>query len=231
MSWITSGKLDAVLDIQLPRHPDDEVDLKAIFEEITRNVADITSNPMGPEEDAVAAQVQAAAKRDKEVIPGQHRLQRPALRAPEPVDHEDAGKEERRIVTVDIDLRFRDLKAAVPMFTSDLSVRNNAFIRPIVAFIKLVVALRKMLINPSANRTLVPIHCKVEADLVRDASCCQEETRSNVNRMTLTVHGRFSRVSPVPPTAVLSLMTAAGLMTSVSDQVSCPALPCDNPLR
>ena len=44
--------------------------------------------------------------------------------------------EEKRQVTVDIDLRFRDLKAAVPIYTSDLSVTNNAFIRPIVAFIK-----------------------------------------------------------------------------------------------
>ena len=44
--------------------------------------------------------------------------------------------EKKRQVVVDIDLRFRDLKAAIPMFTSDLSVRNNALIRPIVAFIK-----------------------------------------------------------------------------------------------
>jgi distribution and morphology protein 31 len=48
----------------------------------------------------------------------------------------EAQGQERREVTVDIDLRFRDLKAAVPMFTSDLSVTNNALIRPILAFIK-----------------------------------------------------------------------------------------------
>jgi distribution and morphology protein 31 len=41
-----------------------------------------------------------------------------------------------REVILDIDLRFRDLKAAVPLYTTDLSVRNNALIRPIVAFIK-----------------------------------------------------------------------------------------------
>ena len=139
MSWITSGKLDAVLDIKFPRHPDDEVNLQAIFEEITRNVADITSNPMGSDDqtrDLVVAAAAAKRDKDKELIPGQHRLQRPALRAPAPAGKGAASEEEKRTVTIDIDLRFRDLKAAVPMFTSDLSVRNNAFIRPIVAFIK-----------------------------------------------------------------------------------------------
>jgi len=53
---------------------------------------------------------------------------------------------------IDIDLRFRDLKAAVPLFTSDLSYVNNALIRPIVAFM-------------NANKTLVPIHCRVVKDL------------------------------------------------------------------
>lgn len=39
-------------------------------------------------------------------------------------------------IVIDIDLRFRDLKAAVPMFTPDLSYVNNALVRPIVAFMK-----------------------------------------------------------------------------------------------
>jgi distribution and morphology protein 31 len=47
--------------------------------------------------------------------------------------------EEAPKVVIDIDLRFRDVKAAVPMFTSDLSYVNNALIRPIVAFVKSVV--------------------------------------------------------------------------------------------
>ncbi len=56
-------------------------------------------------------------------------------------DDEERSRKDERKVTVDIDLRFRDLKAAVPMFTSDLSVKNNALIRPIVAFIKWVLRL------------------------------------------------------------------------------------------
>jgi len=49
---------------------------------------------------------------------------------------EEEGGKEKRILTMDIDLRFRDLKAAVPIWSGDLSVANNALIRPIVAFIK-----------------------------------------------------------------------------------------------
>jgi distribution and morphology protein 31 len=102
------------------------------------------------------------------IIPGQPRLARPPLRAPALAkDSNTEELRERRVVTVDIDLRLRDLKAAVPIYTTDLSVTNNAFIRPIVAFIKWVQKLFvKVMLTGSANRTLVPIHCQVDADLV-----------------------------------------------------------------
>ncbi|SCV72728.1 BQ2448_4265 [Microbotryum intermedium] len=55
-------------------------------------------------------------------------------------------------VSIDLDIRFKDLKASVPYFTSDLSYINNALIRPIVAFI-------------NSHHTLVPIHCHLDLDL------------------------------------------------------------------
>ncbi|GAA5871229.1 hypothetical protein JCM8547_007230 [Rhodosporidiobolus lusitaniae] len=60
--------------------------------------------------------------------------------------------EEDKIVSIDLDVRFKDLKATVPYFTSDLSYVNNALIRPIVAFI-------------NRNRTLVPIRCHIDLGL------------------------------------------------------------------
>lgn len=148
-----------MLDIKFPHHPDDQVDIKAILGEISRKVLLIShgAHPDHPGIDAVmepdhhvagdaAADTLAAMDVVAErVIPGQARLARPALRAPRPdYDNPDASEtqpgrlldEETRKVIIDIDLRFRDLKAQVPMFTSDLSVTNNALIRPIVAFIK-----------------------------------------------------------------------------------------------
>jgi distribution and morphology protein 31 len=152
-SWITSGKLDAVLDIKFPQHPDDdEMDIKALFEDIGRNVAAISVG-VHPDDAAgdhfdVVSQLHDTLSAVSDLLPGQHRLARPPLRAPE----QTIPAEDKRQVTIDIDLRFRDLKAAVPVFTSDLSMTNNALIRPIVAFI-------------NANRTLVPIHCQVAADI------------------------------------------------------------------
>ncbi|CAK9779869.1 hypothetical protein CC85DRAFT_286216 [Cutaneotrichosporon oleaginosum] len=159
VSWIQSGKLDAVLDIKFPAHPDDEVDVQAIFKEIGRNVATIALHGEHPYRDDAAGEMDdhsqildtlaaAEASNPSSLLPGQARLARPPLRAPE----DTMPLEEPRQLTIDIDLRFRDLKAAVPVFTYDLSVTNNALIRPIVAFI-------------NANRTLVPIHCQVAADL------------------------------------------------------------------
>lgn len=139
MSWITSGRLDAVLDIKFPYHPEEQVDIREIFDQIGRNVATITSSGVLNGDQVLPADGASSAG-PKGVIPGASRLAKPALRAPQAQIKAVAEEEERvkREVTVDIDLRFRDLKAAVPMFTSDLSMTNNAFIRPIVAFIKSV---------------------------------------------------------------------------------------------
>lgn len=55
-------------------------------------------------------------------------------------------------VIIDMDVRFKDIKAAVPLFTNDISYSTNAFVRPIVAFM-------------NANKTLIPIRCRIVMDL------------------------------------------------------------------
>ncbi len=156
-----------MLDIKFPTHPDDEVDINALLSQISKNVQDIARETgvmtsSGELKDTDGADARAAAEaaqaamevqlartqKENEVNPGQHRLAKPALRAPDSPapavravaveQGEEGDQEPPREVTVDIDLRFRDLKAAVPIYTTDLSVRNNALIRPIVAFIKCV---------------------------------------------------------------------------------------------
>ncbi len=121
IAWITSGKVDAVFDIKFPREADDHV-----IDELLGGIAEVITS---------VASNQAASLFER--IPGQRELAKPAISAPEepPVDPVDAPK----VVSIDIDLRFRDLKAAVPIFTSELSYVNSALIRPIVAFIKFVV--------------------------------------------------------------------------------------------
>ncbi|KAJ3851751.1 mitochondrial distribution and morphology protein family 31/32 [Lentinula lateritia] len=138
VSWITSGKLDAVLDIKFPKDPDDALALNVILEEI----ADAISNTLS---------TSPALDPLRQRIPGQRELAKPPLSAPDTEEFTasvnlEQSKEPK--VVIEMDLRFRDVKAAVPIFTSDLSYVNNALIRPIVAFM-------------NANRTLVPIHCRV----------------------------------------------------------------------
>lgn len=113
ISWITSGKLDAVVDIKFPRDPAD-VDINAIISEIASSISSVATSV-------------------SERIPGQRELAKPPLRAP--LDDGD-DVQVPKLMSIDIDLRFRDLKAAVPIFTNELSYVNNALIRPIVAFIK-----------------------------------------------------------------------------------------------
>ncbi|EPQ56997.1 hypothetical protein GLOTRDRAFT_73488 [Gloeophyllum trabeum ATCC 11539] len=126
ISWITYGKVDAVLDIKFPRDEDPDA-LDVIIDAIATTVA--------------------------EHIPGQRELAKPPLTAPtRSTDNGETVDDGKPKVVIDIDLRFRDIKAAVPMFTNDLSYVNSAFVRPIVAFM-------------NANRTLIPIHCRVIQDL------------------------------------------------------------------
>ncbi|KZV68559.1 mitochondrial distribution and morphology protein family 31/32 [Peniophora sp. CONT] len=137
ISWITAGKLDAVLDLRFPRDPEaDEEGLDTLLLDALNTVT--------------------------ERIPGQRALARPPLFAPsdeadeyEEVRQEEVARAEGREkapkdpkVVIDIDLRFRDIKAAMPLWSNDLGYSGNALVRPIVAFM-------------NANRTLIPIHCRV----------------------------------------------------------------------
>jgi len=150
LSWLTFGKLDAVVDIKFPRDPSTDVDINAIISEIATNISNVASS-----------QVAMITSSVSERIPGQRELAKPPLREPAEDSEEEIIPKQ---LSIDIDLRFRDLKAAVPIFTSELSYINNALIRPIVAFI-------------NANRTLVPVHCRVLKDLaVFDGSWTMWET-------------------------------------------------------
>lgn len=136
------------MDIKFPCSPQDEFPFNIILGELA---------------DAITTAATASLNIDR--IPGQRELAKPPLSAPLTENEENSGN----AVVVDIDLRFRDLKASVPLFTPDLSYVNNALIRPIVAFMKQVIhiVVNLLLIRQfhSAHHTLVPIHCRVAKDL------------------------------------------------------------------
>lgn len=169
ISWITSGKIDAVLDIKFPRDPHDDLPLNAILGELADAISTSIKDNMNDNPNP-----------DIKHIPGQRELARAPLSVPddESLDYQQhkaingqEGEEELKVV-IDMDLRFRDLKAAVPIFTNNLSYVNNAFIRPIVAFMKCVSYAfsdssvhSHDLVVYSSNRTLIPIHCRMVKNL------------------------------------------------------------------
>lgn len=119
-----------MLDIKFPRDTSSDVDIPAILNEIARSISIAASNSDPPSNSWLKPDL-------SDRIPGQRELAKPALRAPEVQDGIVEGELGLDVV-IDIDLRFRDVKAAVPIFTSGLSYTNNALVRPIVAFIKSV---------------------------------------------------------------------------------------------
>ncbi|KAF2156874.1 hypothetical protein K461DRAFT_272964 [Myriangium duriaei CBS 260.36] len=64
-----------------------------------------------------------------------------------PAEQQDAADKDRFIV-MDLRVHMNDVRAAVPIFTRDLSYVNNALVRPIVAYI-------------NSKRTFIPVNCRV----------------------------------------------------------------------
>ncbi|KAM0753660.1 hypothetical protein T439DRAFT_322546 [Meredithblackwellia eburnea MCA 4105] len=164
MSWVTSGRCDLVADIRFPRDEAD-LDLSSLIGDIVEKFDKEIGAHLHPKDDR--------GKR----IPGRGNLSKNALEVPKGWSEEEARRrkttiasasvpdesieeEERKrqtesddkTVSIEMDIRFKDLKASVPYFTSRLSYVNNALIRPIVAFI-------------NSNKTLIPIRFTIDLPL------------------------------------------------------------------
>ncbi|KAJ3470411.1 hypothetical protein MRS44_000510 [Fusarium solani] len=63
-------------------------------------------------------------------------------------EESQAGEDERRYLIMDLRIHLNDVKAAVPLFTKDMSYVNQALVRPIVAYI-------------NAKKTYIPINCRI----------------------------------------------------------------------
>ncbi|KAI8683839.1 hypothetical protein NCS57_00048700 [Fusarium keratoplasticum] len=63
-------------------------------------------------------------------------------------EESQTGEDERRYLIMDLRIHLNDVKAAVPLFTKDMSYVNQALVRPIVAYI-------------NAKKTYIPISCRI----------------------------------------------------------------------
>jgi distribution and morphology protein 31 len=127
--WIYEGNVDIVADVMFPVEADDSI-AKVMSDFYDRMEATVTSN------------------RYLHILenPRTADLNTPEQRASykEKLDRDD----DKRFLVMDLRVHLNDVKAAVPLFTRDLSYINQALIRPIVAYI-------------NSQKTFIPINCRI----------------------------------------------------------------------
>ena len=131
--WIHEGNVDIVADVMLPTDADESV-VKIMSEFYDKLEAHVTSNRY--------LHILNHNHRDED--PDHHRQPRPVPQRMEKQEEE----EYKRFLVMDLRVHLNDVKAAVPLFTRDLSYINQALIRPIVAYI-------------NSQKTFIPVNCRI----------------------------------------------------------------------
>ncbi|SZF03150.1 unnamed protein product [Blumeria hordei] len=128
--WIHEGNVDIVADISFPADVD---------ESIAKVVSDLY--------DRMEATV--VAHRYLQVPEGSsHVVDVHSSEEPDIYSERLKAEEKQRFTVMELKVHLNDVKAAVPLFTRDLSYINQALIRPIVAYI-------------NNKRTFIPIYCRI----------------------------------------------------------------------
>ncbi|KAF2759319.1 hypothetical protein EJ05DRAFT_510149 [Pseudovirgaria hyperparasitica] len=133
-SWIHEGNVDIVADIMLPAEHDGSI-VKVMSDFYDRMEASVTSNGhrfIAPNPQDASGHL--AAQTDE-----------PTLKTSDDDD-------DKRFIVMDLRVHLNDVRAAVPLFTNDISYVNNALIRPIVAYI-------------NSKRTFIPVNCRIVKQL------------------------------------------------------------------
>ncbi|KOS21016.1 Mitochondrial distribution and morphology protein 31 [Escovopsis weberi] len=130
LAWIYEGNVDIVADVMFPVDTDD-------------SIAKVMTDFYDQLEDTVMSKRYS-------FLP---KAPRPDGFSEEKEAREDAAaaatsSEDPRCLIMDFRIHLNDVKAAVPLFTSDMSYVNQALVRPIVAYI-------------NAKRTYIPIYSRI----------------------------------------------------------------------
>lgn len=127
-SWIHEGNVDIVADIMLP-NDDDESLAKVMSDMYDRVEATVTQNSRKHHFSDHATQGFYDHHHDE-------------------TSPEEEKDEDKRFMIMDMRVHLNDVRAAVPIFTRDISYVNNALVRPIVAYM-------------NSKRTFIPVNCRV----------------------------------------------------------------------
>lgn len=126
-SWIHEGNVDIVADLMVPADNDESI-AKVMSDFYDRMEATVTSNHRSQE-----ANGDNEVNHDSTIYPA---------------DDVKSDDDDKRFLVMDLRIHLNDVRAAVPLFTKDISYVRNAMIRPIVAYI-------------NSRRTFIPIQCRV----------------------------------------------------------------------
>ena len=135
-SWIHEGNVDIVADILFPADTDDGI-AKVMSDFYDRLEATVTG-PRTIRTDDGENVIHTAEPAEDTVTSATD-----APNAPLP-----ASEDDMKLLVMDLRVHLNNVRAAVPLFTRDLSYVNNALIRPIVAYM-------------NSRSTFIPINCRV----------------------------------------------------------------------
>lgn len=131
-SWIHEGNVDIVADIMFPADTDESI-AKIMSDFYDRMEATVTSSRHlhRGHGSSITNENSIYNEGDKNVSTSGH-----------------TSDDDKRFLVMDLRVHLNDIRAAVPIFTKDLSYVNNALIRPIVAYM-------------NSCKTFIPVHCRV----------------------------------------------------------------------
>ncbi|KAI1279114.1 mitochondrial distribution and morphology proteins-domain-containing protein [Xylaria sp. FL0933] len=156
--WIYEGNVDIVADIRFP-HDDDDSITKVMSDFYDRLEEAVTSNRYLRILDRPIRQPETVIVNESSSIQDAEAGNAADLNNDQPsLFHDDestttsspasSDEEPPRYLVMDLRIHLNDVKASVPVFTSNLSYVNQALVRPIVAYI-------------NAKRTYIPIGCRI----------------------------------------------------------------------
>ena len=131
-SWIHEGRVDIVADLMFPADNDESIS-KVMLDFYDRMEATVTSSRQSP-------------KGQESIMTGNTDVHKDSSSTAS--TDSDQSDDDKRFLVMDLRVHLNDIRAAVPIFTKDLSYINNALIRPIVAYM-------------NSRRTFIPINCRV----------------------------------------------------------------------
>ena len=130
-SWIHEGNVDIVADIMFPADADESI-TKVMSDFYDRMEATVTSS-RHLQKDRESDILHNDIHNEGEMTASVNRV---------------VSEDDKRFLVMDLRVHLNDIRAAVPIFTKDLSYVNNALIRPIVAYM-------------NSRHTFIPINCRV----------------------------------------------------------------------